>query len=81
MRVEDIYQIGISLFGVAGFLFVLRDDRKWQIAGVVCGLCANPFWWTMWYIEEQWIMTPVHALYTYGWYNKGWRLWKARNER
>lgn len=42
-----IAQIGMSVFGCLGFLLVTREERKAQVAGVVCGLLSNPFWWIM----------------------------------
>lgn len=73
-----IAQIGISVFGAAAFLLVTRETRRAQVAGVVCGLISNPFWWLMMVATEQWITIPVHCLYTYGWVSKAWRLWAAR---
>lgn len=70
-------QIGISIFGCAAFLLVTRDSRKLQIAGVVFGILSNPFWWLMVIATEQWLTIPLHAAYTYGWYSKAYRLWKA----
>ena len=74
-----IAQIGISVFGAAAFLLVTRETRNAQIAGVVCGLVSNPFWWLMVVATEQWVTVPVHCFYTYGWVSKACRLWAARN--
>jgi hypothetical protein len=38
-------QWAISVFGVASFLLILREERRHQIAGTICGLLSNPFWW------------------------------------
>lgn len=73
-------QIGISVFGVAAFLLVTRDARRLQVAGVVCGLLANPFWWAMVVATEQWITIPLHAAYTYGWISKAFRLYQQRSK-
>jgi hypothetical protein len=77
MNVLLTAQIGMSLFGCAAFLLVTRDTRRLQIAGTVCGLLANPFWWMMVIATEQWITVPLHLAYTYGWLSKAWRLWKS----
>ena len=72
-----IAQIGMSVFGCLGFLLVTREERRAQVAGVVCGLLSNPFWWIMVVATEQWITVPLHLAYTYGWYSKAFRLWKT----
>lgn len=79
MQTMTIAQLGITIFGCAGFLLVTRDCRKQQAVGVACGLIANPFWWIMVIHTQQWIAIPVHVAYTYGWYAKAFRLWRARN--
>lgn len=71
-------QIGISIFGCAAFLMVTRETRRLQIAGTVCGLISNPFWWMMVVATQQWITIPLHAAYTYGWISKAYRLWSSR---
>jgi len=71
----DISGIGISIFGVAGFLCVLREEKKYQKLGTILGLCSNPFWWLMVITTQQWMTIPVHLLYTYGWLNKAYVLW------
>lgn len=73
-----IAQIGISVFGCAAFLMVTRDSRKFQVAGAICGLVSNPFWWMMVVSTQQWLTIPVHLAYTYGWVSKAYRLWKSR---
>jgi hypothetical protein len=75
-----IAQIGISVFGVAAFLLVTRDDRKYQVLGTLFGLAANPFWWLMVIATEQWITIPVHVAYTWGWWSKALRLRKSVRE-
>ena len=72
-----IAQIGISAFGCLGFLLVTQEERKYQAAGVVCGLLSNPFWWIMVIATEQWITVPLHLAYTYGWLSKAWRLYSS----
>lgn len=71
-------QIGISVFGCAAFLMVTRETRRLQVAGTVCGLISNPFWWMMVIATQQWITIPLHAAYTYGWLSKAYRLWRSR---
>jgi len=73
-----IAQIGISCFGCAAFLLVTQESRRLQIAGVVCGIISNPFWWLMVVVTGQWFSIPIHLVYTFGWYSKAWRLWKSR---
>jgi hypothetical protein len=71
-------QIGISVFGCAAFLMVTRETRRLQIAGTICGLLSNPFWWMMVIATEQWVTIPLHLAYTYGWWSKAYRLWSSR---
>ncbi|MEO2036909.1 MAG: hypothetical protein ABGZ35_32945, partial [Planctomycetaceae bacterium] len=72
-----IAQWGVSIFGCAAFLLILSEQRRHQIAGTICGLASNPFWWLMMVATEQWITIPVHAAYTYGWWSKAWQLWRT----
>lgn len=73
-----IAQIGITVFGCTAFLLVTQDARRYQVAGVICGLASNPCWWMMVIATEQWLTVPVHLVYTYAWLSKAHRLWKAR---
>lgn len=75
----QIAQLGISVFGFLAFWLVTQDSRRAQIWGTVFGLLANPFWWLMVVVTEQWLTVPVHAAYTWAWYAKAWRLWKGRS--
>lgn len=68
-------QIIVSLFGVASFLLVIREGRRAQIAGTVCGFIACPAWWTIAILDEQWLTIPVHLAYTLGWIDKARRLY------
>ena len=68
-------QMGMSVFGCAAFLLVLREEDKYQKLGVIFGLISNPFWWMMVIATEQWLTVPLHIAYTYGWYAKAYRLW------
>jgi hypothetical protein len=70
-------QWAISVFGVASFLLILREERRHQIAGTICGLLSNPFWWIVLISTEQWGTLPVHACYTAGWIWKAWQLRKV----
>ncbi len=78
MTMLTVAQLGISVFGCAAFLLVTRDGRRAQVAGVLLGLCSNPFWWLMVVATEQWLSVPLHLLYTYGWFSKARRLWVSR---
>jgi hypothetical protein len=73
-----IAQLGITIFGLTGFLMVTRETYKAQVLGVICGLLANPFWWMMVITTEQYISIPVHLCYTYGWIRKAVALYKNR---
>lgn len=73
-----IAQVGLSVFGSAGFLLVTQEGRRPQVLGVACGLMANPFWWAMVVATEQWLTVPLHLLYTWAWWSKAWRLWTSR---
>lgn len=75
MTLLNVAQLGISVFGCAGFLLVTREERRAQEWGVICGLLSNPFWWLMVISTAQWLTIPLHLLYTYGWLRKGYRLW------
>lgn len=71
----EVAQIGITVFGVAAFLLVTQDSRRVQIIGAACGFSANPFWWLLVITTQPWLKIPVHAVYTFGWIWKAWRLW------
>ena len=72
-----VSQWAISVFGVAAFLLILREERQHQIAGTICGLLSNPFWWIVLISTEQWGTLPVHSCYTAGWIWKAYQLGKA----
>jgi hypothetical protein len=72
-----IAQWGVSIFGCAAFLLILSEQRRHQVAGTICGLASNPFWWIMLIGTGQWGALPVHVCYTGGWIWKAWQLWRT----
>lgn len=71
----QISNIFITLFGCPAFLLVIQDHVKLQKIGTILGFMSNPFWWWMMYLTCQWYTLPIHLLYTWGWFDKAYRLW------
>ena len=81
MNYDILSQIGIGVFGSTAFLLVTSESKFKQKLGVFFGLCSNPFWWMMVFINEQYWTIPVHALYTFGWLKKAYYLWFRKKDK
>lgn len=71
-------QVMISVFSSVGFVLVVRESRRLQTIGAVCGCIGVPFWWVTIIHTEMWYTLPIHTLYTWAWGDKLWRLLKTK---
>lgn len=67
MTLDTLAQIGITLFGGTAIYLVGRRTRAMRRWGFVCGLISQPCWYLTMAANEQWLMLPVFAFYTYSW--------------
>ena len=56
-------QIGITVFGVSAIILVARKN-KW---GFVLGLVSQPFWLITSYLNKQWGVFFLSAVYVFSW--------------
>jgi len=61
-------QIFIALLGVTA-IFLSQDKRlSWRRWSSVLGLCSQPFWFALTYIDHQWGVFGLCFLYTWCWF-------------
>ena len=60
---DQIAQIGITIFGVSAIILVARKN-KW---GFVLGFISCPFWFITSYINHQWGVFFLNIIYTITW--------------
>jgi len=60
---DIIAQIGITIFGVSAIILVARKN-KW---GFVLGLASEPFWIITAYLNKQWGVLLLSAIYVFSW--------------
>lgn len=61
-------QIGITLLGVTA-IFLSQDKRpSWRRWSSVLGLCSQPCWFTLTYLDKQWGVFALCFLYTWCWF-------------
>lgn len=71
-------QIGIFVFGMSA-IFLVNDDRpKVRRWGSVCGLIAQPFWYTTSIMNDQWGIFFSSFFYTYSWSRGFYLAWLKR---
>lgn len=63
ISLDSIAQIGITIFGVSAILLVARKN-KW---GFVLGLISQPFWLITSYLNKQWGVFFLSAVYVFSW--------------
>jgi len=60
---DSIAQLGIAIFGVSAIILVARKN-KW---GFVIGLISQPFWLITSYLNKQWGVLLLSAVYVFSW--------------
>lgn len=63
ISLDVIAQIGISIFGVSAIILVAKKNR-W---GFVLGLASQPFWLITSYLNKQWGVFLLSAVYVFSW--------------
>ena len=63
ISLDFIAQVGITIFGVAAILLVAKKN-KW---GFVMGLISQPFWLATSYLNKQWGVFFLSAVYAFMW--------------
>lgn len=63
LSLDTIAQIGITIFGVSAIILVARKN-KW---GFVLGLISQPFWLVTSYLNKQWGVFLLSAVYVFSW--------------
>ena len=63
LSLDAISQIGITIFGASAIILVARKN-KW---GFVLGLIAQPFWLITSYLNKQWGVFLLSAVYIFSW--------------
>ena len=63
LSLDTIAQIGITIFGVSAIILVARKN-KW---GFVLGLISQPFWLITSYMNKQWGVFLLSAVYIFSW--------------
>ncbi len=63
LSLDAIAQIGITIFGVSAIILVARKN-KW---GFVLGLVSQPFWLITSYLNRQWGVFLLSAVYVFSW--------------
>jgi len=73
LSLDALSQFGIMLFGISSIILVARKN-KW---GFVLGLISEPFWLITSYLNRQWGVFILAAIYagtwaygTYNWFRK-----------
>ena len=74
LTLDQISQIGITIFGVSAIILVARKN-KW---GFVLGLLSEPFWLATSFLNKQWGVFLLSIVYVsswafgiYNWFYKG----------
>lgn len=75
---NELSQILITLFGGAALWLMNGRSERSRRAGVVCGLCSQPWWYVQLVTHGQWLMLPVFLLYTASWLRGLWNFWLRR---
>lgn len=60
---DAIAQVGITIFGASAIILVARKN-KW---GFVLGLVSQPFWLITSYLNKQWGVFLLSAVYVFSW--------------
>lgn len=60
---DEIAQVGIMFFGVTAIILVAKKN-KW---GFVLGLLSQPFWFITSYLNQQWGVFILSAIYCFSW--------------
>jgi nicotinamide riboside transporter PnuC len=63
ITLDEIAQVGLTLFSVAA-IFLVAKKNKW---GFVIGLLSEPFWFITSYLNKQWGIFILTCVYTVTW--------------